>query len=61
MRYEVDVTLVSHLNLFVEAQSRTEAASKAYRIANSRDRLLERGDFTAIVSASDATEIESYT
>ena len=57
MRYEVDVTLVSHLNLFVEAQSRTEAASKAYRIANSRDRLLERGDFSAIVSAKDAKEI----
>lgn len=57
MRYEVDVTLMSHLNLFVEAQSRTEAASKAYRIAVSRDRLLERGDFAAIVSAKDAKEI----
>ena len=57
MRYEVDVTLVSHLNLFVEAQSRTEAASKAYHIANSRDRLIERGDFSAIVSAQDAKEI----
>ena len=57
MRYEVDVTLVSHLNLFVEAQSRTEAASKAYRIANSRDRLIERGDFSAIVSAKGAKEI----
>lgn len=57
MRYEVDVTLVSHLNLYVEAQSKAEAASKAYRIANSRDRLLERGDFTAIVSAKDAKEI----
>ena len=57
MRYEVDVTLVSHLNLYVEAQSRTEAASKAYRIANGRDRLLEKGDFSAIVSAQDAKEI----
>ena len=57
-RYAVNVTLASPLKIFVEASSKTEAASKAYRIAMSRDRLIERGDFSAIVSANDAEELE---
>jgi hypothetical protein len=57
-RYAVNVTLTSQLTLYVEAGNKTEAAAKAYGIAMSRDRLLERGDFSAIVSANDARELE---
>jgi hypothetical protein len=57
MRYKVNVTLVSEIDLYIDADNRTEAASKAYRLAQSRDRIIERGDFRAIVSASDAEEI----
>ena len=57
MRYEVNVTLVSPLTLYVNAQSKSEAASKAYMLATSRDRFLEREDITAVVSACDAHEI----
>ena len=57
MRYKVKVTLVSEINLYVDADNRTDASSKAYKLAQSRDRIIERGDFKAIVSASDAEEI----
>lgn len=58
MRYKVNVTLVSEIDLYVDANNRTEAASKAYKLAQSRDRIIERGDFSAVVSASDAIEID---
>lgn len=57
MRYKVNVTLVSEIELFVDADNRTDAASKAYKLAQSRDRIIERGDFSAVVSASDAEEV----
>lgn len=57
MRYKVKVTLVSEINLYVDADNRTDASSKAYKLAQSRDRIIERGDFKAIVSASDAEEV----
>ena len=57
MRYKVNVTLVSEIELFVDADTRNDAASKAYKLAQSRDRIIERGDFRAIVSASDAKEV----
>lgn len=57
MRYKVNVTLVSEIDLYIDADNRTDAASKAYKLAQSRDRIIERGDFRAIVSASDAKEV----
>lgn len=58
-RYAVNVTLTSQLTLYVEAGNKTEAVARAYGIAMRRDRLLERGDFSAIVSANDARELEA--
>jgi hypothetical protein len=57
MLYAVDLTIMAEKELFLEADSKTEAAAKARKLELNRKHLLEDGEFTVICSTSGVREV----
>lgn len=58
MLYAVDLTIMAEKELFLEADSKTEAAAKARKLELNRKHLLEDGEFTVFCSTSGVREVK---
>lgn len=57
MLYAVDLTIMAEKELFLEADSKAEAAAKARKLELNRKHLLEDGEFTVLCSTSGVREV----
>ena len=57
MLYAVDLTIMAENELFLEADSKAEAAAKARKLELNRKHLLEDGEFTVLCSTSGVREV----
>lgn len=58
MLYAVDLTIMAEKELFLEADSKTEAAAKARKLELNRKHLLEDGEFTVLCGTSGVREVK---
>ena len=55
--YAVNLTIAAEKELFLEADNKAEAASKARKIEQERKHLLEEGEFVVICTTSGVREV----
>ena len=57
MLFAVDLTIMAEKELFLEADSKTEAAAKARKLELNRKHLLEDGEFTVLCGTHGVREV----
>lgn len=57
MLYAVNLTIAAEKEIFLEADNKTDAASKARKLEQTRKHLLEEGEFIVICGTSGVREV----
>lgn len=57
MLYAVDLTIAAEKEIFVEADSKVEAAARARKLELNRKHLLEDGEFTVLCGTHGVREV----